>query len=42
MEISILYNISIHQVKSILNDNYKNKRNIQKQTQELKKTNKSI
>ena len=34
-EISILYNISYHQVRSILNDDYKNKRNIQKQTQEL-------
>jgi len=34
-EIAKLYNISYHQVRSILNDDYKNKRNIQSMTKEI-------
>lgn len=36
-EISKAYSISYHLVRSILNDDYKNKRNIQATTQELVK-----
>ena len=34
-EIAKLYNISYHQVRSILNDDYKNKRNIQQMTKDI-------
>jgi len=34
-EIAKLYNISYHQVRSILNDDYKNKRNIQAMTKDI-------
>jgi DNA invertase Pin-like site-specific DNA recombinase len=34
-EIAKLYNISYHQVRSILNDDYKNKRNVQQMTKDI-------